>query len=212
MTTEQEILRCEQNAILWLENINKTYAQYVSNPKYVYKYVNVDGTEWIIILEKIAGTEPTKTNESRKVVDKMYAKYRANKLLTKVIFSKNDPSITTNEITNPSFCIFTCRWPALTYRVDEIAYPDNFCENLDIVCASGIHYYRSIEAVYHHTILYHGIYPKYGVNGEEFNVMLRKYNGRDRKDDNKTIVVSHDTYIAYGMAIGFIILGVIFSK
>ncbi len=94
------------------------------------------GINWIVKMEKLPDTI---TNENRKdVVNKLTAKFRANKLKVTDIFNKFD-NTKINEITN------SCFTKQLTYKIGEIVVADNFDPNIDNVCSSGIHYFNSID-------------------------------------------------------------------
>src|SRR5579872_3991989 len=95
------------------------------NSKYVFKKcVNMYDTDksrkWLVILEKL---EDTKTNEDRKnVIDKNFAKFRANKLKVIAIFNINNPyekpakkAILNEYSSNQTL-----------YEVGEIVYADSY--------------------------------------------------------------------------------------
>ena len=78
------------------------------------------------------------TNEKRKnVFDDKYAKFRCDK--AKVI---NITNMETGEMMNSDISIYTRDF---CYRMGKIV-KTNFDENLDEVCASGIHYFNTKEA------------------------------------------------------------------
>lgn len=91
-------------------------------------------------------TAETKTNEGRtEVVDKRYAKFRANQLRVEKIYH-----IATDTWVNAIDHMFedrlNCKF--MEYKVREIAFPDGFEENLDAICAQGIHYFNSLFAAF----------------------------------------------------------------
>lgn len=117
--------------------IKHKYDTYVSNIKYVWKSCKRD---WIIIMEKM---NDTIKNETRLVYNSDYAKYRANKLKVICIFNKFDPNITLSEIENKykNFIV--------NYIVGEVVYADSYDENINNICSSGIHYFKTIEPAFY---------------------------------------------------------------
>jgi len=127
-----------------LEKIKKKYEKYIG-PNYVYKKC-IDflaknlSMKWLVILEKIKGT---KTNEGRfRVVNRAYAKFRADKLRVIKIINVNNPNLTKKYIVN----IFNDI--KIRYKVGKITYPNKYDENIDVICSSGIHYFNTIDPAY----------------------------------------------------------------
>ncbi len=50
----------------------------------------------------------------------------------------------------------------IIYEVDKFVAPDFYTENIDMVCANGIHYFLSLEAAYN----YHNYHLQYYDNGQ----------------------------------------------
>ena len=97
--------------------------------------------DYIVTMKKLPDTM---TNESRKgIVDPLHAKFRADKLFViNIKHKKTDETI--NRIQNTTF-----KDNQVWYEVSkEVSAPD-YCENLDIVCAPGIHYFLSRKAAYY---------------------------------------------------------------
>ncbi len=96
----------------------------------------------LVVLKK--PLEDFKCNESRKdVVDKNFAKFRCNGLITVAIY----------DLINEEFIdllehdLMTCfGYKKIFYQVNKLSIPDLYDENLDIVCTSGIHYFLTLEA------------------------------------------------------------------
>jgi hypothetical protein len=121
-----------------LKEIKLLYKHYIDDPQYVYK---ICSDSWIVIMKKLPDTI---TNEERhNVIDPRYAKFRADKLDVCIIFSVADPLKTQKSIMN------TRGNKTLLYTINEIVKPDCFDNEPDIVCTTGIHYFKSICAAYY---------------------------------------------------------------
>ncbi len=106
---------------------------YLDDDKYVYKSCG----NYIVVLEKLIYS---RTNESRtNVVDHKYAKYRANKLKTILVINKFDPSDVIVEIQNSYYT------KKVVYRTGEIIEIVDYNYDLNEVCSTGIHYFKTIE-------------------------------------------------------------------
>jgi antitoxin component YwqK of YwqJK toxin-antitoxin module len=116
-----------------MDHIITACSEYISNPKYVYKSCG----NYVVVLEKL---DDTRTNESRSnIADPKYAKYRANKLKTILIINKFDPSDVIMEIENSFYA------KKVVYRTGEIIEIDDYNYNLNKVCSTGIHYFKTVE-------------------------------------------------------------------
>ena len=84
-----------------------------------------------------------KNNEEREdIVDKRFAKMRCSKARVIRIYDMHDPSIEYEE----AFGIYD---KSFRYAVGEIVEPKrDFCEDLEKVCKSGIHYFLRKEPAY----------------------------------------------------------------
>jgi antitoxin component YwqK of YwqJK toxin-antitoxin module len=107
-------------------------------------------------LEKL---EDTITNENRSNVsrigdNKLYAKYRANKLVVKQIINKYD--LTKCEKVMSNFCGFK-----IEYKINETVYPNKFDTDLEKVCSFGIHYFLKLERAFYYVILMDNVNGKY---------------------------------------------------
>lgn len=87
-------------------------------------------------------TLETKDNEMRiGVKDKRYAKFRANKLMVLKIYNWIENCF---EYSIPhAWCDIDIR-----YTVGEIVVSNGFCENINDICAQGIHYFNSLFAAH----------------------------------------------------------------
>uniref|UniRef100_A0A6C0EC90 MORN-repeat protein n=1 Tax=viral metagenome TaxID=1070528 RepID=A0A6C0EC90_9ZZZZ len=141
---------------------------YIEDPSYVYKKCN----NCIVILKKI---KDTLTNESRdNVVDKKYAKFRANKLYVEKIISC-DSLEELKQIKNSIH-----KEKELNYIVGEIVEVENFDKDINIICSRGIHYFMTIEQAYYYAMdlsNFTGEYKHWYENG----VMMVQYNLIDGK-------------------------------
>lgn len=107
-----------------------------SNPNIVYKSCG----NYIVVLKKL---ENTITNENRcGIVDSNHAKFRANTLMTILIINKMNGQLVT-KITNSCYSkkIFL-------YELNKIAIVNDYDMHSNIICAPGIHYFKSIESAY----------------------------------------------------------------
>src|SRR5579872_6888228 len=106
---------------------------------YVYKKCK---PHWLVILKKCQNTI---TNENRcDVYDDQFAEFRASEL--KVIAIINIYTISTIDIITSVFIN-----KQTIYKVNEYVVADDFDFNIDQICSSGIHYYKSpIPAICHH--------------------------------------------------------------
>jgi Family of unknown function (DUF5758) len=120
--------------------------------------------KWIVILQIL---EDTIINTRSDIVDSLYAKYRANKLLVFNIVHKLHSNKTTNSVQNTSYV------KKITYTVGEIVYVPDFDQNLDIVCSTGIHFFYSYKAAYYYE-------PVIGVNKRYkwFDNGCKNYKGK----------------------------------
>lgn len=127
-----------------LQTILDTYPQFVDNnlidSNFVFKSC---GINWIVVLEKLPDTQ---TNEGRDdIVDKQYAKHRADKLKVIMIFNKRNPKKTKDEISSSVYLLSN-----LIYKVNKIVYSDSFDPNVNFVCSHGIHYFLTIAPAYYY--------------------------------------------------------------
>lgn len=152
---------------------------YVNDCSYVYKLCThtereSSNIEWFVILQKIP--DETKTNEERKnVVDKSYAKFRANKLKVIDIFNVNDPSVSRTHVVN-------CFTKELVYKIGEVVIPDSYDENIDNICSGGIHYFKTpLAACFYRSAPenYTGIWMDFYDNGQKQSSGMLKNGKQD---------------------------------
>lgn len=127
---------------------------------YVYKSCKKN---WIIVM---LPCKDTITNENRNnICDKNKAKYRASHLLVVMIFNKLDPSKIIYSIETK----FSSNKISTSYEVGKNVYPDKFDDNLDNICSSGIHYFKSLERAFYYEIPddYQGKYIIWYDNGNK---------------------------------------------
>ena len=108
-----------------------------NDSSYVFKSCSRD---WIVVLRKLADTI---TNESRSVVDADCAKFRANKLLVVDIIHKFDQTNTCDSICNSVYA-----YKQMEYKKGEIIEVEEFNTNVNEVCTTGIHYYKTIKVAF----------------------------------------------------------------
>jgi antitoxin component YwqK of YwqJK toxin-antitoxin module len=125
--------------------------------EYVYKSCSKN---WIVVFQKLSDT---KTNESRSYVkNPMYAKFRANKLLVVDIVHKfTNESI--DRIENSTYCK-----KKITYEKGKNVEISDFDEDLDEVCAPGIHYFKCREVAFYYELeqVENGLYKQWYDNGQ----------------------------------------------
>ena len=111
----------------------------------------------IVVLEILG-----KNNENRKdIVDKRFAKMRCSRARVIGIYDMHDPEIECEEA-------FGIRDKSFKYIVGEIVEPvDEFDEDLNVVCASGIHYFLREEVAYYwEYVPENGLYESWYENGQ----------------------------------------------
>src|SRR5438128_1956435 len=127
--------------------------------------------DYIVVLKKL---DDTKTNESRKdIVDPMYAKFRANKLMVVRIYNKH----TGEEVNSIKNSVYHTK--KITYTCNEVVEVTNYDGNVDEICSTGIHYFKCEEAAkfYEHVMSenatlkevkqsYTGPYKQWSSNGQ----------------------------------------------
>ena len=134
-----------------LDCLKIVYKQYIDDPDCVYKLCD---DQWLVIMKKITNgkNKITITNESREnVYDPLYAKFRANILDVVVIVSIKtmktvkylyhryvDPN---NRNGHPI---------SIMYNVGETVEPDKFDQDLEKVCSSGVHYFKTLDRAYYY--------------------------------------------------------------
>jgi hypothetical protein len=154
-----------------LKKLTEELADYINDKKYVYKTCG----DFIVVLEKLSDTI---TNENRSNVsqigdDKLYAKYRANKLFVKQIINKYD--LSKCEKVMSSYKITAEYEITAEYKIDETVYPDKFDINIENVCSSGIHYFLNLKRAFYYNLeieIMNGEYLSWYENGQLF----AKYN------------------------------------
>ena len=145
------------------------------NEEFVYKSCN---KEWIVVLQKLPDTI---TNEVRSdVKNKLYAKFRANKLIVVDIIYKFDNNRTINQIENSVYSN-----KIIVYKKGNIVSA-NFDENLNKVCAPGIHYFKSLEAAFYYEIPndHNGLQKIWYDNGQLYQELIfkdGKYDGLQKE-------------------------------
>ena len=97
--------------------------------------------DYIVTMKKLPDTV---TNESRKdVVDPLYSKFRADKLLVVRIEHKNTDETVTH-VQNTTY-----RKKKIWYEVSKEVSVTDYNQDLDEVCAPGIHYFLSRDAAFY---------------------------------------------------------------
>ena len=159
-----------------LKQLTEELEEYINDKKYVYKTCG----DFIVVLEKL---EETITNENRSNVsqigdDKLYAKYRANKLLVKKIINKYDLTKCEKVMSSGICCLIK-----IEYKINEYVYPNKFDDNLEEVCSFGIHYFLNLKRAFYYGIEMENMTGEYldwcdsGELSEKYNYVDGKING-----------------------------------
>ncbi len=110
---------------------------------------------YLVVLKK--PKENFKCNELRQgVINKYYAKFRCNGLITVAIYD-----LFLSEFV--PFCNHAWGSRKVVYKVDEFTSPDYYEKDENIVCASGIHYFLTVHAALHY---FNGSVVGYDDNGK----------------------------------------------
>jgi len=122
-------LNCkEEHEWQWIE------AQFPNRENKVYKHV------WDRIIEFKAPPQET-TNERRKVVNSDFAKYRAKHALVLRILNYKTRKWETEYL-------HSYLEHDVLYKVDQLALPNGWSDDIDTVCGRGIHYFKSLQGAY----------------------------------------------------------------
>jgi hypothetical protein len=131
-----------------MDYLGTILASYIESEEYVYKSCY----NYIVVLLKLADT---KTNESRsKITNPLYAKYRANKLKVIAIVHKFDPTKLITEVENSSY-----ERNKVIYKVGKILEISDYDDDLENVCSTGIHYFKTVEPAFYYDL--EKYYPTY---------------------------------------------------
>jgi hypothetical protein len=160
------------------------------------------GELYLVVLELL---EDSITNEARKVFDTMHAKYRADKMRVVSIVNKITGDTNMQKV-------YSDTKELMYYLVGEIVTcVKPFCNDIKKICASGIHYFKSVEAAfwYNWDVHYDGNVKFYSDNGkirEQTQYIMGKKCGESCKyveglltnsrkyENGKLISSTHYTY------------------
>jgi len=133
-------------------HVNK---EYLLDSKCVYKICTSGPNIYLVVLQKQPGVM---TNESREtVVSANYAKFRANELMVKQIIditsSNNMNSCVDHIIHKTSYYSYDIGIPtkiekSTIYKVNCNVKADMYCQDVNDICAGGIHYFKTLQAAY----------------------------------------------------------------
>ena len=121
----------------WMQNKLDVFCQSfpIENERFVLERVKYKRCGNYLVLLYVP--ESSITNEKRSVIDKRFAKYRANSVYCIAIYDsryENDSVETT--------CRSTYYTPTVEYKIGSWVYADQFNPNIDAVCSNGIHYFN----------------------------------------------------------------------
>lgn len=127
-----------------LDNILIECNEYVDNDKFVFKLCcdisenTTSERDWLVVLRKLIST---RTNELREnVFDNKFAKFRGNIFMVVKIFNIHNTKTKKTFIVN-KFCN-----KELKYEINTIVKSDFFGNNLNIICSTGVHYFKTVLA------------------------------------------------------------------
>ncbi len=184
---EIELLNNLKNSIelkrnIIMEKIITDYAEYINDPRIVYKMCN---DKYLVFLKK---TPNTTDNESRMNIIPEYAKHRASELKVLGIINLYDVEediindkkkllgSTVKEIEsikNTYLDSFNqSKDSTVTYTIGEIVEPNKYDTKKTIVCSNGIHYFKSLlRTLYYRKmpIGYTGTWLTWDEDGELYN-------------------------------------------
>ncbi len=127
-----------------------------------------DGTyDCLIILQK--PIEHFKCNESRKSVqNKDFAKFRCNGLLTIAIYDLRH-KVFIYSLNHVAY--YSCQLYKITYKVNTVTLPHDYDEDVEVICAPGIHYLLTLEAAINYkngevSQTFERLCKNYGENGQ----------------------------------------------
>ncbi len=143
-----------------LEKLKDECKIYLNNPIFVFKKCG----EFIVVLEK---PEDVLCNEMRTgIIDKNFAKFRANGLWCKFIIH---------------FKTFACPTKIrhdvvygtknIVYKIGEFITPDDYNKDIEKVCTNGIHYFLTLEAAFYYNLIpFCGRYQFHTENGRLYAI------------------------------------------
>ncbi len=119
----------------------------------VFKRCITATSDYLVALKK--PTENFQCNELRRaVINKNFAKFRCNGLITVAIYSIFDHKFI-DHFVNVVLQTYT------EYRVGSVVFPDRYDEDIDSVCTNGIHYFLTLNSAL--------LYKNGEVNGYDCN-------------------------------------------
>jgi hypothetical protein len=185
-----------------LEELKVDCKEYIDNPIYKYKLCTEYTTtkKYLVILKN---DEKTKTNEERKVVDSLRAKYRANQLIVVKIILIDFDAVNNADPFNENKKIIDklkhrpehIKCDHIIYEVGKLVKADAFEDDINKVCAGGIHYFKSIDpAFYYRSHVpenYTGEWTQWHDNGVKYTIILYN-NGRYKQTLNRWNIFGED--------------------
>lgn len=156
-----------------MKNIQRLYGYYIKNNNFVFKRAY----DKIVILQKIKST--ITTEQCPQLSKKKHAVYRGNSFKVILIFEIMNPSVTHQSVIDGVFAS-----EKLVYEVGKIVTEKHFDENLELVFAHGIIYYKNIKPIYYYMVdvsTHTGKYYKWHSNGTK----IQKGNYIDGKKNGK---------------------------
>jgi len=153
----------QNNTYVTLEELKTKFKHHINDELCVYKRCSCFYGDVIIIMRKMIGKKKFKTNESRNgIVDRMYAKFRANKLFVLDIIDMKNGSLRDKYMNKYMF-------KNTFYKVGKKVKPDKFDARLDRICSEGIHFFNCIDAAFYYEFLmpeYTGTWFNWNDNGQ----------------------------------------------
>ena len=122
-----------------LSAIKIFYDYYTTDSSYIYKSCE----SYIVVLKKIMD-DTLKTNENRSgIINENHAKFRTNKVEVIAIFNKGLFTYQIDSIQNSHYP------KKINYKVGTIIEINNYNDDNNLICATGIHYYKTIDSAFY---------------------------------------------------------------
>ena len=121
---------------------------------------------WIVVMRK----DDCVTNESRTVKNPMFAKYRANRLFVVKIFNKLNPLVTRSRVSSTCY-----NNKSIVYHTHKYVEENDFDQDVNNVCSTGIHYFKSATAAFYFELPHEYTGPYYEWSADGVNLVKGSY-------------------------------------
>lgn len=154
--------------VMNLKTIMQICEKYIKDDKYVYKIIMSNSKRYLIVLEKLPNT---KTNELRmNIANKKTAKFRGSIFKVECIIDTENPNLDV-EITSIRNSRDTLYATGTWYTTGKNVEPDEYDEDIKLVCSNGIHFFKEPEVAYFYDFdpkkkKFSGVFTTYDENGQ----------------------------------------------